>query len=606
MLFAQLAEVDPLLIWGDSISLNVFLDALRRFVRRCPAFPVPAFASRIPILVLRGIIAMLSGEWDECVPHCARYNELLQNVKSFSHLLALIGSQSLISLLEIRDRAAACAAVIHAQTGLYNRKTLDLLGKRLIHWPSRKIWRLITVSGKTLASTTNGLLSLDARIALAAASRCPEKFQPVMVNGDVRLTSFAISGGFDVDFTLSVELVRTVDKYADSLSEPFVAKLAGSWMIICLSRHRAHDLVKAFFAVPFGQWAGPPQFWKLLPKFLFDMAVYLGWKATFDPQTCDDFHRFFAYRNIRYFIHEPFADYGEIQLTSAQPAESPIVSLRPLEYYEPEVLRAMRCTLYRRLGCRTFSEMITVARRAVKRSNQLFASVSNFVISPDCDIDAYADGLLFSLELFLVEKPQVPQFPLAPLLAHAPFRAVGAQFAAFLDRTANPLQFVSGDQICLESEMNGILPILMRTGQRISFPVPPLSPLSLEITAGISPPSFALCLRSNLVPPFQAGHQDDLVKQVTQFGISCFALDAIEKWLCGSDSLRALNSVLSYAAAHGTYYVQRLTVVLRSAMARYPAVVPVVEAVLLTLEDTPLRKALDMEFRAIDERRNHA
>jgi hypothetical protein len=97
-----------------------------------------------------------------------------------------------------------------------------------------------------------------------------------------------------------------------------------------------------------------------------------------------------------------------------------------------------------------------------------------------------------------------------------------------------------------------------------------------------------------------------LVKQVTQFGISCFALDAIEKWLCGSDSLRALNSVLSYAAAHGTYYVQRLTVVLRSAMARYPAVVPVVEAVLLTLEDTPLRKALDMEFRAIDERRNHA
>jgi hypothetical protein len=367
-------------------------------------------------------------------------------------------------------------------------------------------------------------------------------------------------------------------------------------MVVCLSRHRAHDLVKDFFAVPYEKWSGPPRFWKLLPAFLFELKTYLGWKLTFGPEKCDEFHRFFAYRNIQYFNHEPFADYCEIQLQSA--TKRPAVALRPMEYYEPETIRAMRSVLYERLRCSTFAELIQISPRAVKRSNHLFASVSAFLGSPDCDIDAYADGLLFSLELFLVEKPPIPSFPFTHLLAQIPFRAVAAEFAAFFDPSTNHIQSLAPERVCLESEMNRVLLLAIRSGQRIWFPVQPLSPMSLAVAAKILPQTFDLCLRHNLIPPFQRDHETELINQIAKFGISPFTLNTMEKWLRGGDLLPVLNSLLTYAAHNGTYYIQMVASLIRSAMRRYPTVTPVVEAFILTLDNTPLKKALAAEFTA--------
>jgi hypothetical protein len=106
-------------------------------------------------------------------------------------------------------------------------------------------------------------------------------------------------------------------------------------------------------------------------------------------------------------------------------------------------------------------------------------------------------------------------------------------------------------------------------------------------------------LRHNFVPRFQQDYEAELIRQIMQFGISPFALNTLEKWLKGRDVLPLLNSVLTYAANNGTYYIQGLASVLRNAMARHPTVVPVVEAFVLTLESTPLKKALDAEFRAV-------
>jgi hypothetical protein len=589
-LFAALSELDATLIWGDAVSLNVFLDALKKFVDKCPKCALPPFAARLPLLVLRGIVAVLYGQWDEQVPGCPQYNRLLDRVKRSEMLLALVSRQSLTALLEIRDRAAACAAAIHNRLGLYEAATLDLLGKKLIHWPSSKMWGLLGSSAKTVASTTGGLRSPDPDIVLAAATRCPDKFQLSHVHGDTRLLAFAVNRALGGEFDLSVKFVRAIDAIAVQLPQRVVERLTGSWLVICLARHIDHQLVRDFIAVPFDRWEGPPQFWRLLPKFLFRLQVSNGWRPHFHLASCDSVHLVFASRHLRLFAHDPFADYGEIQMACAA-TTVPVAGLVAADFYDAETLRGMRATLYQKLGCGTFAELMS-AGRAVKQARPLFESVGRFLRSEDCYVEAYSDALLLALELFLLGRPQT-SFPFEDDLRRCPFRGVLAQIGGRPDH-------IPADRVCLESEMDRMIPMLQLGVSQ--FPVQPLSPMAQKLTVRIVARNFGVCSRCNFTLPYGQENEARLTEHLAKFGISPFVLDTIEKWIRENDILPLVNSALTYAAAHGTYYIQRLSRLMRAAMGLHKSVMPVVEAFVLALGNTPLKKALEAEFMTVTDK----
>ncbi|OHS98430.1 hypothetical protein TRFO_35171 [Tritrichomonas foetus] len=598
-LFINLREVDPSILYGDAVSLTFFLTVIRKICKNCKKIHIPTFINNLPLLVLRAIIALLNGEWSEHHPTNNHFNKLLEKTKANTLLVSVLSKQPLISLLEIRDKASACISAIRLHCRACDEKTLDLLGKKLISWPSKYNWLLISNSAKTLMTTTGGILSLDSKIALSSAIKNPEKFNPSMINGMTSLTAFAICNGFDVDFKLSVELVKAIDKIATDLPEKFVKKVRGSWLIVYFKNHLKHELVTEFKQKPYENWSGPKQFWNMLPTFLLRLHIDdPQWVCEFDRKKCDEFHIFFALRNIRYFSHEAFADYGEIDLQTKEDVKKKQIKLKPMAYYEPETLRGMRCLLYSSLHCKTF-EKLCLLKRSVKNGSLIIKSVIEFLSSEDCGTDCFADAILLCAELSIAEQSEIDPL-ISPFLKLAPFRGFNflySQLMATKNSTTFAVPQINTINLLLESELKHIISILIKIGQPSLITLRPMSHInSYEVAKSIDQPFFT-CSRYSIAPKYSESNENSLKKHIEKYGISIFAIDCIEKWINENEILQLINFVLNYVSAHGAYYTQKLAHVMGLAMSMHKNILPVVEAFVIVLVDSPFKKALEAEFK---------
>ena len=598
-LFLQLSEMDQNLLWGDASSLNVLMAAVQKLCVNCPRIVIPQFFAQLPLLVLRAIIAVLSGEWDEVLPKYPHYNQLLDSVKKSELLKSVILKQPLTSLLEIRDIAASCAASIRRLSKIYDDKTLDLIGRKLIPWPSKSVWLLITSSAKQLISTTGGALSLDPQIALAAALKCKEKFTQSMISDDIELKAFALCNNMDVEFDLSPELVEIVDRISSPLPSKIADILEGHWLVVFISKQLNHTVVQHFCEKPYEEWEGPREFWARLPVFLFLMKRHNGWCPQFDPEKCDSFHQFFANRHIRAFKHEPVADYGEIEMKVSKP-EPKSERMEVSDYYDAEMIRGMRNGLYKTLCCSTFCELMEASTKPLTCPAGLFSSLISFTRSENCTVDTLGELLMFALEISVVEKNDDQIKMLQNTLNMAPFRGYAYQYFEQCESRGVTFEFpyISIDRVCLESEMCRIFPVCTRLNRKVKFPVQPISHFAMNMMANMIPQPFGICCRYLTCPEYNPINEGKLLRQIDQFGVTRFVAMTISNWVKDHKLLQVVNASLNYAASNGTYYTQMLAQAMGKAMRADKSVIPVVEAFVLALENTPLRKALETEFRA--------
>lgn len=685
LFFMNLLEVDQLILYGDVNSLKTFLTIIRRIClnTKSVSFDIPEFIFDLPLLTLRIIIAVLNDDWNESLQPSnhiqnAQYNELLAKAKLNGHLVSILSKQSFVTLLEVRDSAAACASAVKAKMSLksksikWDEKTIDLLGKKLIAWPSKRTWLLITNSAKSFTTTTAGILSVDPKIALSAALKNPEKFNTTVINGNAGLTAFAVCNNYDVEFdkeNLTPELVEAMDRIATDFPAVFIKKLKeqkNQWLVVFIQNHLHHEIIEDFKKKPFEKWEGPFQFWRKLPNFLNLLHISdRDWICKFEPEKCDEYHKFFALRNIRYFSHNGFADYVEIDFNTSlqndsfsnhkkdteskskrKNSKSPTqnkneinlkkkdlfyiindtkIRLEASDYYEPETLRGMRCILYSMLRYNKFEQLCS-AKKLVRNCRNIVKSVIKFLSSEDCTIECFYDAILLCVEFSIAEQIDVEP-ALLPFLKLCPFRGYNALF--FSQYLVNHAQSKLADspsslkavqvppipnfssQIFLESEIKQMLPIFIRLGQvsEINCSGNKMRPLS-HITSfefiKITEQKFYSLVRYDLVPQISIENLNSLKKHIDRYGISMFALKCLKKWIKDDSSnplfkneiVQLINFVLSYIASYGTYFTEQVTQIMKDAMKANEEVLPVIEAFVLVLTNTPFKKGLEVELKA--------
>lgn len=686
LLFSNLLEVDQLILYGDVSSLKTFMTMIRRICLKTKdvSFDIPQFIFDLPLLTLRIIIAVLNDDWNESLQPTnhiqnIQYNELLDKAKLNGHLVTILSKQSFVTLLDVRDCAAACVSAVKAKLSLNSRpikwddKTLDLLGKKLIAWPSKRTWLLITNSAKSFTTTTSGILSVDPKIALSAALKNPEKFNTAVINGNPGLTSFAVCNGFDVGFEktqITPELVESMDRIANEFPTIFVEKLQqpeNQWLVVFIEHHLNHEVVNAFKNKPFEKWEGPLKFWNRLPLFLsFVCNVDKKWKCKFEPEKCDGYHKFFALRHIRYFSHNGFADYVEIDLNanfvgekkskkeesggnrkiskSKGPNKNEInlkkkdlfyiingqkIKLEVSDYYEPEMLRGMRCILYSLLRYNTFEQLCS-AKKLVRNCQNIVKSVLKFLSSEDCTIECFYDAILLCLEFSIAEQVDVNS-ALLPFYKLCPFRGYnGLFFSNYLVNKAQsklseapsslkpiltPTVPNFSSQVFLESELKKLLPIFINCGQvseinNNSNRMRPLSHLTLFEFIKITEQKFYSFVRYDLVPPISSENLISLKKHIDRYGISMFTIKCLKKWINVDETnekykneiVQLINFVLSYIASYGTYFTDDISHLMRDAMKLNEDVLPVIEAFVLVLQNGPFKKGLEVELKAAKQK----
>lgn len=686
LLFSNLLEVDPIVLYGDANSLKTFLTMIRRICLRTKnvAFDVPEFIFDLPLLALRIIIAILNDDWNETAQPSnhiqnSQYNELLEKAKSNDRLVSILSKQSLITLLEIRDCAAACVSAVKAKLSLksksikWDEKTIDLLGKKLIAWPSKRTWLLITNSAKSFTTTTAGVLSVDPKIALSAALKNPEKFNVSNINGNPGLTAFAICNDFDIDFEqmkLTPELIESMDSIATTLPTVFVKKLQDpvyQWLVVYIQHHIQHEIVSEFKQKPFEEWNGPIKFWKRLPFFLNLLHKNDNkWVCQYEPDKCDEFHKFFALRNIRYFSNPGFANYVEIDFNSniqqtdnnkkdkkekenknknkdKSPNKNEInlkkkdlfyiingqkVKLEVSDFYEPEMLRGMRCILYSMLHYNSFEQLCS-ARKLIRNCNSIVQSVIKFLFTEDCGIECFSDALLLCLEFSVAEQADIDPV-LIPFLKFCPFRGYNALFfsqylvnraTSKLSPSPSSLLAVQipqvpnfSSQIFLESEMKKMLPIFIKLGKISEInnsgnKMRPLSHITSYEFVKYTDQKFYSLVRYNVIPQISNENINSLKKHIDRYGISLYAIKCLKKWINESGNenfqneiVQLINFVLNYIASYGTYFTAKIDSLMIDAMRLNQNVLPVVEAFVLVLPDTPFKKGLEAGLNAAKQK----
>lgn len=592
-LFSLLKEIDQAMLWGDASSILTTLSVVKKFCLKCPKVSIPLFLARFPMLVLRAIIAFLTGEWDEKLT-IHQYNQLLDKVKASTLLLDVLQKQPLISLFEIRDKAASCAAAIHALYKFIDEKTIDTLGSKLLPWPSKNTWKLISTSARNLVLTTQGLYSTDNKIALAAVMKAPDKFNLTSVDNSLELTAFAISQGVEIEFELSIELVQIIDKISKTFPEKIAEKLKGSWYIVCIQYNLKNHIVSEFYNHPFHEWNGPAQFWYMLPQFLIRLRNKCKFIPTYDIDKCDQIHTFFINRNIGLFQHDCFADYGEITFHKSRD----IIALNPQkleiqEYYEPEMLRGMRLTLYQQNSCQSFTDLLSKAK-PISNNDKLRKSLVNFLNSADCEFGSFEDCMLLILELSICSKNRNAS-DILHYLQYTPFRGMHAQYATSIPNTSLPS--INQDQMLLESEMIRLIPIYAH--HNIQFPTNAITHTSLAMITSFAGKSFTICCKYNVTPPINKSTEAELIKYIDMFGVTPFVIATMDKWILDNDILPIINISLSSAFRRGTYYTRKLARLMRDAMMLHKSAIPVIEAFILASEESPFRKLLETEFKIV-------
>lgn len=649
-LFVRFKEVDRSIFYGDVNSLMIFLKVIRKICLNVNEITIPKFIFDLPLVCLRIIIAILTGEWnDQLQPthiQNIQYNELREMAKNCQSLVSILTKQPLISLLDIRDRAAACASALKAKAKIesnkkgkeWDEKTFDLLGKKLIMWPSKKTWLLISNSAKTLSTTTGGVYSLDPEIALSAALKSPDKFKTTMINGDVNLLAFAICNNLDVDdYKITEELVIAMDRIAVDFPQPFVDKLSEknvNWHIVFIEKHLDHDLITKFKAIPFEKWKGPPRFWLRLPYFMHLLAKNQNWICQYKPEKCDKFHNFFALRNIRYFSHNSFAEYAEIDYNENTPKKEngvlkesktlkkqdsyKVIStfiFKPDDYYEPETLREMRSTLYSLLHYNTFEQLCSL-KKMVKNCGSITKSIIKFLTSQECGIECFMDAFLLCLELSVSQHVDLDPI-LMPYLKYCPFRGYNAVYSsvympnraktidtkAQITREIPPIPNFSS-QIYLDSEVKRLLPIFASISQislihNSNNCLNPLSHITSHELIKYTEQKFSIYNRFNIPAQYSKENLASLKKHIEKYGISSFVIATIGNWIktvTSTEIIQLLNFLLNYIANNGTYFTQEVAHLMDDAMKLHKDSMPVIEAFVLVLSESPFKTLLKSAF----------
>lgn len=607
LLFIYLSEVDQSLLWGDFISLTIFLDSLTKICQKITDLTVPFYFVQIPMMILRGIVSHLTGDYSEGIN--SHFNHLQKLLKSNTLLDSILSKQSPISLLEIRDKAAECANIISKKH--FDNKTIDIIAKKLLPWPSKSIWKLINSSAKPLSNTTSGILSIDPEIALASAIASPSSFNISQINS-LELTAFAVYKNYDIDFELSIDFVKLMDKLSYDFPEKFIDKIKGTWFVILLLNHLDHFIVKEFCKVKFNEWNGPKEFWNLLPEFLYEINKFNGFKLDLDEENCDSFHNFFANKYIKYFNHKPFINYDKsnydeinIELKPKKKTNTNIsILFKPLEYYDIESLRLIRRVLYKINKCHTFSEFLKCKKKKLKENNELLQSILNYLDSNECENDAFQDGILLSIELYLSQKFSVDISKLLFFFTIPPFRGKGAQLYYYCTKNKiNMVNFpkITPEEVFFEREYIKMKPISMKRQLNVEFPIMKHSDFSSLYE--IKERTFANCYKTNILPFFSEENEFELRKHFEKYGISYYSLAILEKWSKKNDITHTINLLLNYVTKNGTFYASWICSLIHDYLLLHDELIPVIEAFIYVIDDSQFKLNLENQFKDALEKR---
>ena len=589
--FAALTEIDNSVIWGDSTSLESFLSAIRRFCMHSKRIRIPQFVAMLPQLVLYIIVSLICTDMPK-----GSYMQALQQsyaCPSGQALANVLAKQPLISLLQLRDKAAAAAAALKTQI-VVDSNVLDALGKKLIPWPSANTWYLLSSSGKVFAETTGGLLSTDTKIVYAAAQLFPGKLHEVDENSSPDLIVLALEKGEDIKFTMSVPLVKAADRRA-KFPTVIAEQLSGSWMTAAIKKHIELDAIKEFSKKPFSQWEGPPAFWELVPQFVKRLKSR-GMMPAIDIENCSSVHMYVINRNPTLFnltnIEVPKIDF-QIPKAAPQPMEFSLDE-EPLDI-APEIIRELRIQLYERAGVQSLHELIKCEKVPV--FPQLPAIIHKAL--NECEEDCVNDLSFFTIELALAaENSDISKSDAHHLLKLCPFRSYATEL---VDRPwaphRVPLSEMANGTVFTETELLALAKYQIREGRRsTSQAAIPLAPNSLGEIARLIGRQFFVCMLYGVVPPYTQENENDLTRFVSKYGVSKKAVESLKEWLKSNKPMSLLKEILSSSFNNGTFYSVALVDAIKDSVKKEDEVLYTLQAFSLASDDSVFKKLVDKKL----------
>lgn len=654
-LFLILQDCDESILWGDATGLITIMKSIEKICKNCSHIKIPKFIQELPLLTLRAVIGFLQGEFlinstkiDQNsqsdfirIPSTndnafKAYNHLLSKfaTQKFSVLFSALQKLPLTTLLQIRDIAISCISGILLHSKLCDLKTLDLLGKKLIPWPSALTWKLLSISAKAFCNTTGGFLSVDENIVLAAALECPDKFSDEFVKDSSKLRALSmflksesqIDEMFQnfADNEITLDFIQTMDYlvFTHKVNFPtwFIAKITNPnqiWKVIGFKYNLSNNpIIQYFLNLDFSQWHGPILFWELLPQFILKLIKNGQLQKINIQQNLDAMHLFFSRQNSRLFFHNQSSNCEEYSTPSNTSVETLSTFTYP-QLFDLESIRSIRNFYYGKMNCSSFKELIMASNRSIQIKEGLLESIVEFLTSEECQNDPSSiyDAVCLSLELIILGKLKnginnkgiiLNTIPLLQwYLLQPSFRGIGGQYAEFtqMNKFGIPqmqIPIPSNEPIVLESEMNRLIPIYLRSGNKIAFQIKPRSHISKEIIHSISQRTFSICSRYDLAPDLNKENEDKMRRYIKHFGLTKFSLVTLDNWIGENDLIPLIKAALTFIIHNGTYHTKEFVHFLQEAMLLHPLVRPVVEAFLLTADQSPFRIQLESAFLSVN------
>ena len=607
--FSALTEIDSSIIWSDITSLDSFLDVVRRFCMHSRRIRIPQFVAMLPQLVLYIIVYLICTD----IPKGNHMIPLQQsfNCQSGQTILSVLSKQPLVSLLQLRDRAAAAIGALKTQI-VIDEKVLDSLGKKLIPWPSSTTWYLLSSSAKIFCETIGGLLSSDPKIVYAAAQLFPQKLHEIdLYNSSPDLIVLAIEKGEKIDFTLTIPLVKAADR-RKVFPDPIAEKLKGSWMVVCIKKHVEIEAVIELSKKPFSEWSGPPQFWELVPSFILklkarDMMPPMGEKLS--PT-----HYYIINRHIKLFKQikdEKIQNSFIPQVTIDPNMKGCLIDQAPTQNdsfefslddepfdLAPEIIRELRLQLYKRANVNSFHDLVNASKNTkIQVYSGLPKLIHDSIIK--CDSDVLTDICFFAIELATIcgnndiEILQNDCFTF--LLNIAPFRAFAVELLGFKWAPKRvPLSEFANGIVFTETEILALAKYQIKEGHRTNTTTAlPLSPTSLGEIARLIGKQFFVCLLYSIIPPYSKENEKDITKFIEKYGISEYSAKILLEWCKTNPPTNFMKAVLNIAFNNGTYYPDIIYESIKESITKNKEIALTVEAYVLAYDDnTKLRKSI--------------
>ena len=607
--FASLTEIDSSIIWSDITSLDSFLDVVRRFCMHSRRIRIPQFVAILPQLVLYIIVYLICKD----IPKGNHMIHLQQsfNCQSGQTILSVLSKQHLVSLLQLRDRAAAAIGALKTQI-VIDEKVLDSLGKKLITWPSSNTWYLLSSSAKIFCETIGGLLSSDPKIVYAAAQLFPQKLHDVDQNNtSPDLIVLAIEKGEKIDFTLSIPLVKAADRRKE-FPEPIIEKLKGSWMVVCIKKHVEIEPVVELSKKPFSEWEGPPQFWDLVPSFILKLKARgmippMGDKLS--PTHLSIINRHIKlFRQIKdidshiNFIPQVTVDNtikGSLVSQNANDNSSYGISLdeEPIDM-APEIIRELRLELYKRAEVNSFHDLVIKSRNTrIKVYQELPRIIHDYLMK--CDSDVMTDICYFAIELATIcgnDNIEILQNDCVNFILNiAPFRSNAVELFGFKWAPKRiPLSEFANGIVFTETEILSLAKYQIKEGHRTNTTTAqPLSPTSLGEIAKIIGKQFYICLLYGIIPPYSKENEKDITTFIEKYGISEYSAKVLLEWCKTNSPTNLMKAALNIVFNNGTYFPEIIYESVKESVSKNKDIALTVEAYILAYDDnTKLRNAI--------------